>query len=137
MQTKMPQVREFMTPTPHTIAAETPLHKVQELMHKHRVRHLPVKKDGALVGIISDRSVKSALGYSKEDVLTAEDLMIRDPFSVAPQTDLDEVVAAMAEEKYGCALVQDDDGQLVGIFTTVDACQALRQVLETFYPDRT
>jgi hypothetical protein len=24
MQTKMPQVREFMTPTPHTIAAETP-----------------------------------------------------------------------------------------------------------------
>lgn len=136
MPTKMPQVREYMTPTPHAIASETPLKEVQELMRQHRVRHLPVKKGEALVGIISDRSVKSALGSTGENVLTAEDIMIPDPFSVSPQTDLDEVVAAMAEEKYGCALIRDDDGKLVGIFTTVDACRALRQVLETFYPDR-
>lgn len=137
MHAKMPQVREYMTPTPHTIAAETPLPTVQELMRQHRVRHLPVKKGETLVGIISDRSVKSALGFEGKNTLTAEDVMIRDPFTVAPQTDLDEVVAAMAEEKYGCALIQDNDGKLVGIFTTVDACRALRQVLETFYPDRT
>lgn len=136
MPTKMPQVREYMTLTPHTIAAETSLQKVQELMRQYRVRHLPVKKGATLVGIISDRSVKSALGSAGENVLTAEDIMIPDPFSVAPQTNLDEVVAAMAEEKYGCALIRDDDGKLVGIFTTVDACRALRQVLETFYPDR-
>ena len=60
--------------------------------------------------------------------------MVRDPFTVAADTELDEVVAAMAEEKYGCALIHDDDGKLIGIFTTVDACRALRQVLETFYP---
>lgn len=136
MPTKMPQVREYMTPTPHTIAAETSLHRVQEIMREHHVRHLPVKKGESLVGIISDRSVKSALGFAGKNGLTAEDIMIRDPFSVAPQTNLDEVVAAMAEEKYGCALIRDDDGKLVGIFTTVDACRALRQVLETFYPDR-
>ena len=136
MPTKMPQVREYMTPTPHTIASETPLKEVQELMRQNRVRHLPVKKGEALVGNISDRSVKSALGSTGENVLTAEDIMIPDPFSVSPQTNLDEVVAAMAEEKYGCALIRDDDGKLVGIFTTVDACRALRQVLETFYPDR-
>jgi len=136
MSTKMPKVREYMTPTPRSVAAESSLHGVQQLMRHHRVRHLPVKKGETLVGIISDRSVKSALGSAGGDGLTAEDIMIPDPFSVAPQTNLDEVVAAMAEEKYGSALIQDDDGKLVGIFTTVDACRALRQVLETFYPDR-
>ncbi len=133
MQTKMPQVREYMTPTPHAIAAETPLQRIQEVMSEHRIRHLPVKKGAVVVGVISDRSVKSALGFAHANVLTAEDIMVRDPFSVGAETELDQVVGEMAEEKYGCALIHDDAGKLIGIFTTVDACRALRQVLETVY----
>ncbi len=135
MSRKIPQVREYMTPAPHTIGAETPLGKIQELMREYRVRHLPVKKGKQVVGIVSDRSVKSALGSKEGSALTAEDIMIPDPFSVTAHTELDQVAAEMAEEKYGCALVQDDAGKLIGIFTTVDACRALRQVLETFYPE--
>jgi acetoin utilization protein AcuB len=34
----------------------------------------------------------------------------------------------MAEHKYGCAVVMQND-KLVGIFTTVDACRAFAEML--------
>ncbi len=132
---KMPQVREYMTPMPHTIGAEQPLKKVQEMMQELRVRHLPVKKGGKLIGLISDRNVKEALVFSDKMQLTVEDVMISNPYHIPPEMNLSEVVAAMAEEKFGCAIIQEEEGNLIGIFTTVDACRALRQVLETIYPE--
>ena len=134
MPRSMPQIREFMTPMPHTIGADQPLRMVQEQMRALGVRHLPVKKGGQLIGIISDRNVKEALATPQGPKLAAEDVMIDDPYHVSPEAPLDQVAAAMAEEKYGCALVQEEGAKLVGIFTTVDACRALRQILETVYP---
>lgn len=134
MSRKMPQVREYMTLAPVTIAANCPLTTIRAMMRDYGVRHLPVKRNGDIVGIVSDRSVKSALAAGR-GTLTAEDVMVTDPFWVTPDTELDLVVAEMAEEKYGSALVKDDWGNLLGIFTTIDACHALRQILETFYPE--
>lgn len=131
---KMPQVREYMTPSPHTIGGKTSLATVQKLMSEYRVRHLPVENDGRIIGIVSERGVRTALASGDVDVLIAEDIMIPEPFAVSADTRLDAVASEMAEDKYGSALVEDDTGRLVGIFTTVDACRALRQVLETFYP---
>ena len=135
MSKKMPQIREYMTPTPHTIGADIPLKKAQEHMREFRMRHLPVRRDGHLVGIVSDRIINEALATPEGARLAVEDVMIPNPFHVEPQTPLDLVVAEMAEEKYGCALIQDASGKLLGIFTTVDACRALRQILETVYPE--
>ncbi len=131
---KMPQVREYMTRAPHTIPAETTLRGAQTLMREYGIRHLPVKKGNKLVGILSESLLKVALSLPQVDSLLVEDAMIPDPTCVPPDTELDVVAAQMAEEKYGCTLVLEESGQLVGIFTTVDACRALRQVLETNYP---
>lgn len=137
MTKRMPQVREFMTPMPHTVGSDQPLKVVQDFMREYRVRHLPVKKGGKLVGIVSDRNLKEVFGTAEGAGLKAEDIMMSDPFRVAANTPLVEVAAAMAEEKFGSALVEDDEGKLVGIFTTVDVCRALRQLLETsFAADR-
>ena len=51
-------------------------------------------------------------------------------YSVAPDATLDEVAATMAEHKYGCAVVMQNQ-HVVGVFTTVDACQALAELLRT------
>lgn len=134
MTRKMPQVREFMTAAPVTVQSDASLVEVQVLMRRHGVRHLPVRKNGSLVGVVSDRNVQAEIGSPYGERYTAEDVMISDPFTVPPHAELDGVVAAMAEEKYGCVLVQDEGGELLGIFTTVDACRALRQVLETYFP---
>lgn len=56
--------------------------------------------------------------------------MTREPYVVAPDTALDDVVRAMASRKFGSAVVADH-GKVVGIFTTVDACAAFAELLQT------
>jgi acetoin utilization protein AcuB len=56
--------------------------------------------------------------------------MIDDPYQVAPETPINEVANTMAKERLGSAVVVKN-GRVVGIFTTVDACRCLAEVLET------
>ena len=134
MNRKMPQVREFMTKSPITLAHDTPVQTVEVLFRERGIRHAPVKQGDKLLGVVSDRNARAALLSPRGQAFMAADIMIPDPFVVEADTPLDEVAAQMAEEKFGCAIVKDDDGKLVGIFTTVDACRALRQLLEEVFP---
>ena len=62
--------------------------------------------------------------------VTVEEAMTEQPYTVAPEMPLDEVVSTMAEKKYGSAVIVQNH-KVVGIFTTVDACQALAELLST------
>jgi len=123
-----------MTQSPRVIEFDTPLEKAESIMQLMQVRHLPVERQGKLVGILSGRNVKAALLSQEGHKFKAEDVMIPDPYVVPAHLELDLVAAAMAEEKYGSAIVQEEDGKVIGIFTTVDACRALREILETAFP---
>lgn len=46
-------VRDCMTPNPRSVAPETPIHKVAELLSVYKFGALPVVKDDELVGIIT------------------------------------------------------------------------------------
>lgn len=135
MKKPIPQVREFMTRTPIIAEANSSLYQLRQVMQKSNIRHLPVEKDGKIVGVVSERGLKSALGLDQSEKLSAADIMSPEPFTVSPDTSLEEVAAIMAEEKYGSVLVKDENNQLQGIFTSVDACRALRQILETNFPE--
>ena len=50
-------VRDLMTREVTTCAQETPMVEAERLMHKHRVRHLPVMEGAKLVGMLSIRDV--------------------------------------------------------------------------------
>lgn len=132
-QRPMPTVRQFMTRAPHCISANASLLEVKQLLREHGVRHLPVVNQEGTIGILSSRSVTAAALSPQAVLLKAQDIMTPDPVRVAPQTGLNEVAALMAEDKFGCVLVEEE-GKLIGIFTTVDANRALAQVLEMFYP---
>jgi acetoin utilization protein AcuB len=55
------QVKDVMTPNPITIDPEAPLATAMAVMKKGGIRHLLVTDDhGRLVGIITDRDVRSA-----------------------------------------------------------------------------
>lgn len=47
------RAHEIMTPDPLTIADDVPLHKISRLLEKHRIKRVPVVKEGKLVGIVS------------------------------------------------------------------------------------
>lgn len=46
-------VRELMTTDVHTCSLDDHLDQLAVIMTEHRVRHLPVVKDGAMIGIVS------------------------------------------------------------------------------------
>lgn len=128
----IPTVQKFMTYVPKSIGYDQTIAQASEFMRKLHLRHLPVLKDGKLVGILTDRDINLVLSFKDVDAtkMKVEEAYIPDPYFTAPTTPINEVVAQMAEKKYGCALVVDN-GKLVGIFTEIDAYKALAELLET------
>jgi CBS domain-containing protein len=47
------KVEEIMTPNPYTVEAEDSLEHLVEVMQRHRIKRLPVVRDGRMVGIVS------------------------------------------------------------------------------------
>ena len=131
MSKAIPQVQKYMTSSPVTVGVEQTIAHARKVMHEHRIRHLPVLHGGKIVGLLSERDV--ALVESLKDVaptkVTVEDAMSQDPYTTAPDTTIDRVAAEMAEHKYGAAVVVQN-GKVVGVFTTVDACRTLAEIFE-------
>ena len=130
MAKAIPQIHEYMTPSPLTIGADQMLSQAHLMMREHGIRHLPVLVGGKLEGIVSDRDL--ALVETLRDVdpamVTVEEAMSRIVYTVSPETPLDEVAAHMAEHKLGSAIVLRG-GKLAGVFTAVDGLRALADVL--------
>ena len=123
-------VSEFMTKLPRTISSEQSLEFAESKMHELGVRHLPVLYGGNLMGILSDRDIKTMLSLSKEQAkdIKIEDVMSDDVFEVEAGQPLKDVCETMAERKIGSALVMEN-GKLAGIFTWIDALNAIKKSL--------
>lgn len=132
MSKPIPTVQKFMTTQPHSIGREQTMAMAHKMMREHRFRHLPVLDGGKLVGLLSDRDLHliETLRDVDPSKVTVEDAMSTAPYSVAPDTPIDEVVTTMAEKKYGCAVIMQN-GKLVGILTTVDVCTAFAELLHS------
>lgn len=128
-------VDEFTSPSPITVSPQTPASEIALLLHENGIRHIPVVQNNVALGIISDRDIR-VLGTVKElSLVSAEEMMVTDPFTVSPDTPLDQVVYEMSSRKIGSAIVQDEQGQVVGIFTNTDALNALVELLRGTLPN--
>jgi len=130
---QMPRIDKFMTTLPHTIGSDIPLDTAVKMMKEQGIRHLPVQTAGKLVGVLTDRDVKLALSFAGASSLTVQDVMSADPFTAVPDAPLDQVVFAMAEHRYGCAVIEQSNGKTVGIFTATDGLRVLGDMLNEHY----
>lgn len=132
MSKSEPTIQKFMATTPFFIESDKTIKDASDLMSQKKIRHLPVMRSGEVVGIISDRDVKLACGMTGADpkTLPVSSVCHEHPYMVSPDALLGEVSTMMAQKHYGSAIVVQN-GKLVGIFTTVDACRALAEVLQT------
>lgn len=130
MSRHIPPVSKYMTPAPHTIGRDQSLTSAHHMMREHRIRHLPVLSGGRVVGLLSERDLAliETLHSVDPDLTIAEEAMTQAPYTVTPDTPLDEVVATMAGQRYGSALVMEHE-RIVGVFTTTDALEALVELL--------
>ena len=109
------------------------------LCRERRIRHLPVV-DGALVGIVSDRDLRSAtpaLGDPARAAALAEirvaDVMTPDVTTARPDDPIDAAANVMRERGINCLPVVEG-GELVGIITSTDVAGALIQLLGAHEP---
>jgi acetoin utilization protein AcuB len=126
-------VHEWMTPDPVTASPETTLGEAQRLMRERRCRHLPVVEDGRLVGLVSDRDVRSALpsaaGIVAGEAVAAAlarpvgQLMSRDLRTIPSRQPVEEAARTLHEARVG-ALPVVAAGRLVGIITADDLLRA-------------
>jgi acetoin utilization protein AcuB len=119
-------IQKYMTRTPHTIGQEQTLDVAHNVMRQHGVRHLPVLEGGKLVGLLSQRDLHLVETLRDVDpaTTTVDEAMTTDVYITGPDAGLDEVASQMAEHKYGSAVIVER-GKVMGMFTTIDALNAL------------
>lgn len=125
-------VEEFTTPNPITVSESATASEMTDLMKSNGIRHLPILRDGRVVGIVSERDLKVALGLSiaERKQIRAADIMAGDPVTVSAGQSLREVAFEMSKAKIGSVIVNDEEGEFLGIFTVTDALNALVEMVE-------
>jgi CBS domain-containing protein len=129
------RIKDWMTSAPLTVSPATPVAKAHDLMLHRRIRHLPVVDDGRLVGIVTDRDIRTVLPSPATsfavgeirfllDKLKVGEVMTRSVITVSPEERLSEAVRLMLDNKFGSVPVVDG-GLLVGIVTELDLLRAL------------
>jgi len=124
------KVSDFMTKSPHCIDPSLTLNQARQRLDEYRVRHLPVRHGGKVMGMLTDRDLGLLLSLEKIDAAhtTVEEVMVPDPFIVRADEPLSQVAGTMAERHIGSAVVCDSAGQVLGIFTATDGLKALREL---------
>jgi len=124
-------IKQWMTPTPHSIGKDQPLAVAHRLMRDHGLRHLPVLEHGRLVGMLSERDLFFLESISDVDPEkeTVEQGMSQDVYAVPPDARVREVIAEMRKHRYGSAVVVER-GKVVGVFTTTNALELLATFLD-------
>lgn len=122
---------DIMTPNPVTLTARMRIGEAIALMQEHDIRHAPVLRDGALVGMLSDRDLRAIwspggdlAGDGRIYDRRVEDFMSTDPYTVSPETELDEVIDHFLDTRFGAFPVVDEDGALAGILSVIDVLRA-------------
>jgi len=123
-------VDQFTTPSPVTAPPDAGFEDLREKMKEGGFRHLPIVDQGKVVGLISQRDLKllEGLGDLSKQV-SAADFMKTDLLIVDSQSSLEDVAAKMAAMKVGSAIVRGESQEIVGIFTSTDALNALIEIL--------
>jgi acetoin utilization protein AcuB len=133
------KVVDVMTRDPLTVGLTETIGQTDELLNTNRIRQLRVLQGKRLVGIVTDRDIRSFLSGSllespeaREQVLASavREIMTTEPITVSPDDDLQEAVELMIEEKIGGIPVVDEAEGLVGIVTYVDVLRCFLNRLQ-------
>jgi CBS domain-containing protein len=125
---------DAMTDTPVTVKPTDSLIEAANLMVEHQIRHLPVLEDGRLVGMLSDRDIRTIAGDpvrfveardSGAEELRVCDAMTEDTVTVPADRPITEIATDLIDEEVGALPVVDPAGKVIGVVSYVDALRVL------------
>lgn len=129
----MPPVSTLMTPFPYFVHPDEPVARVLALMREHGIRHVPVKQEDRVVGLVSESDLRwlsnPATGAVDPAAVRVRDLELPTPYAVELSSPLGPVLLEMARRHVGSAIVLRS-GRLAGIVTETDVSRAFGLVLQ-------
>lgn len=111
-----------------TIPPNTSILRAMEVMRENSIRHLPVVEGQNLIGLVTEGDLRQASLLSMVGKVSIEDVMIKNPVTVAPEASLEEAARLIYSHKIG-GLPVVKDKKLVGIITIVDILRAFIQFM--------
>ncbi|MGO9688092.1 MAG: CBS domain-containing protein [Syntrophobacteraceae bacterium] len=140
-------IDKSMTRNVITIDSNAGIFDAANIFNKYHFHSLPVvDKDNILIGIVTDRDVRSALpsGLLSREETTREmerlsqpqvkDIMTQDPVAVSPENTLEDVLLLMERVPVGAFPVVDRERKVIGIITVRDLMRAFVNVLGLHEP---
>ncbi len=129
------RVRDIMQTGVVTVSAGDTLSTVEDIMTLGGVRHMPVVRAGALVGVVSERdllraSLSNLTGFGQEErraflqVVEITRVMSAPPIVISPDAEIEDAARLLAEQRIGCLPVIEE-GKLVGLVTETDVLRCI------------
>lgn len=125
-----------------TAGPDTKLSEVREIMLKNNIRHVPVVDgEGLLIGIVSDRDMRSAMpstlmdkdDYEKTLAKVMEhrvrEIMTENPLTISVYYTIQDTLLVMGQKRVGALPVIDEQGYLQGILSTRDLLSSFVNVM--------
>lgn len=112
-------VSNIMTKEPGWLDPEDPVELAWKMMREHRVRHLPVCKDGKLVGLITQKDLLVNAQNLNIMSMPVAEVMVLDVKSIEIDMTAESAARMMRDAKISCLPIVDDD-TLIGIVTDSD-----------------
>jgi acetoin utilization protein AcuB len=125
-------VSEYMTPDPLVVGTSEGVEHIAELIRVHKIRQVPVvDESNRLVGIVTDRDIRSAIGYDAGNplALVAEEIMSTELVTITPGAELHEAAELLHKHTFGALPVVVGD-HLVGVISTRDLLRCLMELLD-------
>jgi acetoin utilization protein AcuB len=135
-------IDKSMTKNVITVNPDNSILDAKEKMDKHHIHTMPVvEKDNFLVGIVTDRDIRSALpsGLMNDEenkptgerlaTLNVRDIMTANVITVSPAQTLEDALLLMQKVRVGAFPVVDQEGKVIGIISHRDLMRAFINVL--------
>lgn len=128
------RVEQIMSTDLFTVQTEDLANLAIKIMEWKQVRHIPVENEqGNLVGLITAGSLlKYFTAFREKNLLSAEDVMIKNPIFVSPETSTLEALTIMRKNNIGCLPVVKND-KLIGIITEHDFVKIAAKLLQDLF----
>ncbi len=120
------RVKDWMTREPAQVSEDASIGTALARMRSADVRHLLVLDGDRLCGVVSVRDLRRLTGAMAASLLVepVSRIMTDDPVTIAPDTPVATAARVLLDRRIGALPVRDGD-DIVGIFTTADALEAL------------
>jgi acetoin utilization protein AcuB len=132
------KAKNIMTRNPVTVDITGTVQEVADAMFMSEVRHIPIVRHGVLVGMVSDRDLRSYMLPRSEQILRPDDTRARldstvelvmrsDARTVTADTPVTAIIDLLVQEKIGAVpVLAPDTRELLGIVSYLDILRVAR-----------